>query len=82
MSADVKVVKPKLDLRNVDGNAFAIMGVARRAAQANKMDWPSIQKEMMSGDYDNLLNVCMKLCECCLAILCPVFSKGQHAFSF
>jgi hypothetical protein len=50
--------KPKIKLTGTDGNAFSILGVARRAAKS--AGWTSIQiedmmKEAMSGDYNNLL---------------------------
>lgn len=47
-----------IDIDGPDGNAFAIMGYAARLARNDPdMDWPSIQEEMMSGDYMNLLRV-------------------------
>lgn len=52
--------KPKLKILGEDGNAFAILGKARRVANDNDMDWPTIQKEAMSGDYDHLLQTMMK----------------------
>ena len=57
---DVRNRKPKLKLTNRDGNAFAILGTARKAARENNMDWEAIKKEAMSGDYDNLLQTMMK----------------------
>lgn len=47
--------KPELELTGQDGNAFAILGNAKRVAEANNMDWETIQKEATSGDYDHLL---------------------------
>jgi hypothetical protein len=47
--------KPKLVLIGEDGNAFAILGKARRVALKNKMDWNEIQSEATSGDYNHLL---------------------------
>ena len=46
-----------LNLQNVSGNAFAILGVARRAMErAGKRElWDNFQKEATSGDYNNLL---------------------------
>jgi len=52
--------KPKLKLVGEDGNAFAILGKARRIAEENNMDWKEISKEAMSGDYNNLLQTMMK----------------------
>ena len=46
-----------LNLQNVSGNAFAILGVCRRALErAGKRElWDSFHKEATSGDYNNLL---------------------------
>lgn len=48
-------MKPELEIIGTDGNAFALLGKARRVATKHKMDWPAIQKEATSGDYDHLL---------------------------
>ena len=53
-------IKPTLKLVGEDGNAFAILGLARRVARDNKMDWEKIKTEAMSGDYDHLLQTMMK----------------------
>lgn len=58
--------KPVLKLSNTDGNVFAIIGAAKEAAQKAKMSPKNITDmvtEMMSGDYDNVLQVCMKYFE-------------------
>lgn len=52
--------KPAVKLIGEDGNAFCIMAAclsaARRAGwDPSRMD--TLKKEMMSGDYDNLLTV-------------------------
>lgn len=47
--------KPTLKIIGTDGNAFAILGKARRVALKNKLDWEKIQKEATSGDYNHLL---------------------------
>ena len=46
-----------LNLQNVSGNAFAILGVCRRALErAGKRElWDEFHKEATSGDYNNLL---------------------------
>lgn len=56
----MKNKKPQLDIIGQDGNAFAILGKAAKIAKANDMDFDTIQKEAMSGDYDNFLRVMMK----------------------
>ena len=57
---DTEVKKPKLELCGQNGNAFVILGLARRVAVKNKMDWEAIKKEAMAGDYDHLLVTMMK----------------------
>lgn len=52
--------KPVLVLTGVDGNAFSILGQARKVARANNMDWKPIMDEVLSGDYDHLLQTMMK----------------------
>lgn len=49
--------KPKLSIIGTDGNAFSILGKARKVAKENNMNWEEIQKEATSGDYDHLLAV-------------------------
>ena len=46
-----------LNLQNVSGNAFVILGVCRRALErAGKRElWDEFHKEATSGDYNNLL---------------------------
>jgi len=53
-------MKPELKIIGKDGNAFAILGMARRVAMDNDLDWVAIEKEATSGDYDNLLSTMMK----------------------
>ena len=52
--------KPVLKIIGEDGNAFAILGKARRVALENGIDFKPIQVEAMSGDYDHLLQTMMK----------------------
>jgi hypothetical protein len=52
--------KPKVKLIGRDGNAFAIMGACKQAANKAKWtseQWKEVQTKMMNGDYDNLLQV-------------------------
>ena len=46
-----------LNLQNVSGNAFAILGVCRRTLErAWKRElWDDFHKEATSGDYNNLI---------------------------
>lgn len=48
----------EIDCSGPNGNAFAIMGLAQRLAkELGRDDCDGIIKEMMSGDYDNLVDV-------------------------
>ena len=49
--------KPVINLDGPDGNAFALMGYANRFAKQLELDSKAITNEMMSGDYENLLEV-------------------------
>ena len=60
--------QPEITLVGQDGNAFNLLGIAKRAASKHnrtaddddKIDWDAIQTEAMSGDYDHLLQTLMK----------------------
>lgn len=59
--------KPKLSLIGEDGNAFAILGRARRAAK--KAGWTDAQyneysEKAKNGDYNHLLCVTMEYFDC------------------
>lgn len=52
-----------VNLTGVDGNAFSIIGKCRTQAKRKGIsneELEKFQKECMSGDYDNLLQTCMK----------------------
>jgi hypothetical protein len=49
--------RPEVDLTGPDGNAFVLMGLAKRWAKDLGLDGEMITKEMMMGDYENLLAV-------------------------
>lgn len=49
--------KPELNLIGQDGNAFNLLGLARREAKRNNMDWDKIREEATAGDYNHLLAV-------------------------
>jgi len=56
-------MKPKLKLVGMDGNAFMILGLAKRAADKAKWTtakWETVRTEMMEGDYDHLLRTAVK----------------------
>jgi len=46
-----------IDITGPDGNAFALMAYAKRFAKQLELDGSAIIEEMMSGDYENLLQV-------------------------
>ena len=46
-----------IDLTGPEGNAFVLMGYARRYAKQLGKDPEPIIKEMMAGDYEHLLFV-------------------------
>ena len=52
-----KVSELVIDLTGPDGNAFALIGIAKRLASKLSLDFGTIQEEMKSGDYENLINV-------------------------
>ena len=46
-----------IDITGPDGNAFALMGHAKQFAKQLGIDSKPIIEKMMSGDYENLLEV-------------------------
>ena len=46
-----------IDLTGPDGNAFVLLGYAQKFARQLGLDEYAIKNEMMSGDYENLLEV-------------------------
>ena len=44
-----------IDINGPQGNAHYILGVAKKLSDAMGKDWNTIQREMQSGDYRNLL---------------------------
>ena len=56
------------DLVGVNGNAYSVMGYTARAMKEQGFERAEIkgmQKKAMSGDYDNLLCVCMEYIDMC-----------------
>jgi hypothetical protein len=47
----------EIDLTGPDGNAFMLIGKAGSLARQLGLDGKAIQKEMMAGDYENLIKV-------------------------
>ena len=63
----IKFPNVKVDLTNIDGNAFSIMGHVIREMRRQKISQKDIdeyKRECMSGDYDNLLVTTMKYVDC------------------
>jgi hypothetical protein len=56
-SKENKNGKIEIDLTGPQGNAFVLMGIATNLAKQLGLDSKLIQKEMMAGDYENLLSV-------------------------
>lgn len=55
-----------LDLSQLDGNAYMLIGAFRRQAKREGWTQEEIQKvseECMSGDYDHLLQTLLPLCQ-------------------
>ena len=46
-----------IDLTGPDGNAFVLIGKAGNLSKQLGLDKDAIQKEMMSGNYDHLIQV-------------------------
>jgi len=44
-----------VDLTGPDGNAFVLLGMAKRWADELGFDWESIKTEATSSNYENLL---------------------------
>jgi hypothetical protein len=47
----------EIDLTGPQGNVFFLIGTAKNLAKQLGMDSSLVQKEMMSGDYENAVNV-------------------------
>jgi hypothetical protein len=55
--------KPVLELVGQNGNAFMVLGLANKAARKagwTKAEIDEFMAEAMNGDYDHLLQTCMK----------------------
>ena len=48
---------PVIDLPGPEGNAFCLMGYARKFAAQLGLNSDTIIQEMMGGDYENLVQV-------------------------
>lgn len=52
--------RPYIDLSGPDGNAFALMGHAKRWCRQLDIEFEPILEDMQSGDYEHLLEVMEK----------------------
>lgn len=50
----------EIDLTGPDGNAYMLMSIVKPFARALDKDWEEIRKDMMSSDYEHLLEVIEK----------------------
>ena len=50
----------EVQLSGQDGNAFAILGSVSKALKAAGIDSADFMADAMSGDYDHLLQTCLK----------------------
>lgn len=65
MSHNVKYPHVEVRLSGSDGNAFAILGLVVKAMRradppVPKREQEAFHNDAMSGDYDHLLQTCMK----------------------
>jgi len=49
--------KQVIDLTGPDGNAFVLLGTAKKFAKELNLNSGEVLEEMMSGDYENLITV-------------------------
>ena len=47
----------EIDLTGPDGNAYAILGLAKRLCRELDIPFKPLMNKMTSGDYDNLIKV-------------------------
>lgn len=52
-----KYTQIEIDLTGEEGNAFRLIALANRLAKQLELNSQEIQAEMMSGDYENLIEV-------------------------
>ena len=47
----------EIDLRGPEGNAFALLGIAKDLCHKTGIEWEPVKNEMTSSDYEWLLQV-------------------------
>jgi len=55
--SEMPTVERTIDLNGPEGNAFFLMGLAKRWARDLELDGEAIIADMMSGNYDHLVEV-------------------------
>lgn len=51
------MTKQAIDLSGPEGNAFSLIGQARRLARQLDLNFQPIEADMTSGDYEHLLDI-------------------------
>lgn len=51
------IVKQEIDLSGPQGNAYVLMGYAQTLAKQLNLDYKAIIADMMSSDYEHLIQV-------------------------
>ena len=62
-ATEPKFPQVEVNIMSVDGNAFSIMGAVSKAMRREGIPYEDIEafkKECMAGDYDHLLQTCMR----------------------
>lgn len=54
---ELKRGKTVIDLTGPQGNAFYLLGTAKDLCRQLNRDFAPIEKEMTSGDYENLISI-------------------------
>lgn len=52
-----KKTKIEIDLTGPEGNAFALLGIAKDLCHKTGVEWEPVKNEMTSSDYEWLLQV-------------------------
>jgi len=52
-----KKTKIEIDLLGPEGNAFALLGIAKDLCHKTGIEWEPVKNEMISSDYEWLLQV-------------------------
>jgi len=57
IKSKIRQSKIEIDLTGSDGNAFVLLGTAKRLCKQLEIDPEPILKDMKSGDYEHLIMV-------------------------